>query len=75
MCERCKALEEENRILRFHLQAVVGAESDLHVEGIGSYMTERGLIDVTMRRKDVAHFQEVCADARSSFPDLREWTL
>lgn len=72
MCRKANATFET---LSYHLQSVVGAESDLHISGIGSYMTERGLIDVTMRRQDVAHFQEVCAAARREYPDMSEWTF
>lgn len=70
-CARCVELEAEIRRLKFHLQAVVGAEGDLHVASAD--VAGGGLIEITARRRDVRFFQERVQAIREAYPDVMDW--
>jgi hypothetical protein len=62
---------DETAKLKFHLQNILSWAADLHVKDV-NHRSAAGTIDVTMRKRDLAGFQEAVANARKDFPDIAE---
>lgn len=62
---------------RFHLQNVLSWAADLHVAKLDGqrYTSNSGVMDITVRAKDLIGFQEAVAGARFDFPDIKDWVF